>query len=233
MADSHPGPASERAAGAQAGPSSAQSMLSGSGVRVLLQALQRTAGPQYELLLQAAGLPELLVALPPDGPEPALSRSRLVRLNQTVFQMLGEGLTRLFYRNLGTAQAQIFARTPLAQQAAAQIATMPTAEQYEWVVRRLLAVAVRGWNAQPPDEHAAPWYQISEDAGAWYLTTADCTACAGVRGATAPLCSWVPALFSGLARIYGQHVAVNEVECAAMGAPHCRFAVDKRPDFPR
>lgn len=149
------------------------------------------------------------------------------RLTRAVYEMLGEDLTRLFYRNLGTAQAAVFLRSPIAEQARERIAQLPTAQRYGWVVQRLLVVAVHGWNAAPPSQPTEPWYTISEDDTAWYLTAIGCTACAGVQGASAPICSWVPTLFSTLAKGYGQRVRVREIACAAMGAPQCVFAIDK------
>jgi predicted hydrocarbon binding protein len=68
---------------------------------------------------------------------------------------------------------------------------------------------------------------VSEDAEAYYLTPERCLVCAHVHDAHAPLCNDAEALYSSLAKNLVGRVRIAEVECAAMGDPHCKFAFYK------
>lgn len=71
---------------------------------------------------------------------------------------------------------------------------------------------------------------LSEDERAWTWSVADCPACRG-RSAESPDCHWLAGVlqealaWAGGGRPY----RVGETECAAAGAPECRFRIEKRP----
>lgn len=65
----------------------------------------------------------------------------------------------------------------------------------------------------------------------WHPLTLRVTGNPLIRGEVAfsPICHWHAAVFERLlARLVWPHVTVHEVECAATGAPACRFLVDPR-----
>lgn len=61
------------------------------------------SGPQYAKILQASGLGRYITAQPPDTDTIAITNDEMVRFTQTVYQMLGEDVFRLFLRNFGHA----------------------------------------------------------------------------------------------------------------------------------
>ena len=70
-----------------------------------------------------------------------------------------------------------------------------------------------------------------EESGERFLFHVDrCPICWG-RRADAPICrAQVGLLQEAMHWVTGgQHVAVDEIECLAQGAPSCTYAVEKRP----
>jgi hypothetical protein len=187
-------------------------------MRVYIQALHKTSGRNFEPLLIAAGLGRYTHALPPDDWSPAATADELVRLNHTVYAMLGEHLTRLFHRNCGEAIFPGVLASPWGTKARAELALLPPEGRLAWFVQAAASMAERGWGH----------HTVTEDATAWYLTTAVCSICVGIQGVSAPICASSPAMFGGLAReVLGRRVRVAEVECVALGHPHCKYAFYK------
>ena len=70
--------------------------------------------------------------------------------------------------------------------------------------------------------------RVSEDAEACYIALVYCVACQGIQGAQAPICAAGDVLFRTMAEyVTGLRVRVVEIECAALGAPHCKHALYK------
>jgi V4R domain len=206
-----------KAPGAAQGPHSDAASIPGQSLRQILLTLQASCGQQYEPLLKAAGLARFLHSLPPDDWNPAGTTGEVARLFKVVYDMLGEELTRLFHRNNNLAIAEYLLHSPRGQQMIAQAAQMPPDQRLGWFVRETAVFSGRTWTP-----HTA-----SEDADAWYLTNEHCLVCAGVQGAAAPFCGSAT-LYAHMAKaIVGRRVRVVEVECAAMGAPHCKYALYK------
>jgi bacteriochlorophyll 4-vinyl reductase len=187
-------------------------------MHVFIQALQKTSGRQFESLLTAAGLERYAHTLPPADWSPAATADELVRLNRTVYAMLGEQLTRLFHRNCGEAIVPGVLASAWGAQARTVLPTLPPDQRLAWFVRAAASMAERGWGH----------HTLTEDAIAWYLTAAFCPTCVGITGVSAPLCAQSPALFAGLAReVLGRRVRVVEVECVALGHSACKYAFYK------
>jgi len=187
-------------------------------MRAMLLALQKVAGRNYEALLTAAGLTRYLTVLPPADGRPAATEQEVARLNAAVYQMLGEALARLFNRNLGEAYAAGIMQNPAHQEMRARILAAPPDQQLALFVRETRNLVERAWSG----------LRLSEDGQAWYFAVEYCVVCNGVHNAEAPICSQMPALFSGLAKaMLGRRICVAELECRAMGAPACIFAVYK------
>jgi divinyl protochlorophyllide a 8-vinyl-reductase len=192
--------------------------ISGSSMRGMLVALQKVAGRNYETLLTAAGLARYLTALPAADQSPAATGQEVAQLNTAVYQILGEALTRLFHRNLGETYAAGIVQNPAHQTMRARIQAAPREQQLALFVQETSRLIERGW----------PGVRHSEDSTAWYWTIDQCVVCAGVQHAMAPICGQLPALVSGLGKaLLGRRPRVAEVECRALGAPACRFAIYK------
>jgi predicted hydrocarbon binding protein len=192
--------------------------ISGSSMRGMLLALQKVAGRNYEALLTVAGLTRYLTVLPAADQSPAATGQEIAQLYTGVYQILGEALTRLFHRNLGEAYVAGIMQNPAHQQMRARIQAAPREQQLALFVQETRGLIERAW----------PGLRLSEDGAAWYLTVDQCVICAGVQNAGAPICGQLPALLSGLAKaLLERRIRVAEVECRAMGAGACIFAVYK------
>ena len=197
-------------------PRLAPEQVAGMIMRTVLLATQETSGPQYPHLLRVAGLSRFTHALPPLSGEPVATKTELERLYGAVYAMLGEPITRLFMRNYG-------------QRIAPQVLENPELRE---IVRRAAAL--------PPDQRLAaflqefvPWQRwavihLTEDPHTWYLELEHCSYCAGIHGATAPLCQGATVLYATLAKAAtGRTLQVTETACVAAGDPHCKFALPK------
>jgi bacteriochlorophyll 4-vinyl reductase len=197
-------------------PMLAAGQVPGMVMRTVLLATHETSGPQYPHLLRAAGLNRFIDAMPDGGWEPVATKTELERLYAAVYTMLGEPITRLFMRNYG-------------QRLAPQVLENPELQE---IIRRVTAL--------PPEQRLAAFLQdyitwqrwavihITQDQQAWYLELDHCPYCAGIHGATAPLCQGAAVLYATLTKAAtGRTIQVTETACVAAGAPHCKFAVTK------
>jgi len=197
-------------------------------VVTVLNTLQETAGAQYANLLQAAGLARFLTALPPPDLMMVASSAEMTRLYNTIFQMLGLDLTRLFFRNWGRAVGHKYLNPP--------------GPLYERYVPLHAAVV-----AAPPDEKLwtlllgmcqelqRVWCpaEIRQDNERIYLTLLDCPICRGITTATRPICENSTEIIRVLSRAWiGRRFHIEESRCRAqqhIDAPSavCEFAVLK------
>ncbi len=199
-------------------PMGATGMVIGNTMHSVLQAVQETSGPQYASILRAAGLTRFIDELPEEGWQPVASREELERLYSTVYQMLGESLTRLFMRNYGHRLAAQLLENPEIQEIIERVSALEPAQRLEAFIREFAPFSNRGWAA----------LQISEDPQAWYLEQKHCPNCAGIHGASAPICQSPVVVYSTLAKAaLGRPVQVSEVTCVAAGGSRCKFALTK------
>lgn len=199
-------------------PMSATGYVIGNIMHAVLQAVHETSGPQYANILRTAGLTRFIDELPEPGWQPVASREELERLYATVYEMLGESLTRLFMRNYGQRlAAQLLENTEI-QGIIERVRTLEPAQRLEAFIRQYVQFSNRGWSA----------VRISEDQRAWYLEQEHCPNCAGIHGASAPICQSPVIVYGTLAKAaVGRPVQVTEVTCVAADDPHCKFAVTK------
>lgn len=197
-------------------PMAAPGQVPGMVMRTVLLATQETSGPQYPQLLRSAGLSRFVDAMPDGGWEPVATKDELERLYATVYAMLGEPITRLFMRNYGQRLAtQLLANKEL-QEIIGRAAALPPEQRLEAFLQEFV-----------------PWQRwavihITQDQHVWYLELEHCPYCAGIHGATAPLCQAATVLYAGLTKaVTGRPVQVTEVTCVAVGDPRCKFAVTK------
>jgi bacteriochlorophyll 4-vinyl reductase len=186
---------------------------------VTLQAITQATGPQAPALLTEAGLGRFLARPPaPESMQPVATAAELNALYQLLHHKLGDALTRLFHRNCGEIVATGLLQRPEAQRLAAAVPPGPPDVQLRWFAEAFAAWSGRNW-AQ---------LTITEDAVACYYTVAVCPACVGITGAQLPLCASATVIYQRLARAWlGRRVRVEEIACAAMGAPHCTYALYK------
>jgi hypothetical protein len=187
-------------------------------LRQALLAVQQISGGQYELLLTRAGLARFRQTLPGTDMHPVATRAELARLFATVYEMLGEPLTRLFMRNIGTAFAAGLVQSPAWGVLAEQGRRVPGAQRQGWFVEQMAQVTGRHWSPT----------RLWEDGAAWYLELEYCPNCAGLHGLQAPICANVEVVWGAAAKLMiEQRVHIVEVACHGMGAPHCVFAIAK------
>ena len=187
-------------------------------MRVVIQSVQQTSGPQFGLLLRAAGLERFVATLPAADMQFCATGEELVRLFHTVYEMLGEDCTRLFHRNCGVLFAEGTLAGRWGQDMLQRAPQIPAGARLAWFARELAEMAGRAYSPQI----------LTEDATAWYLASEVCYTCLGIHNVSAPLCAAATMMYKGLAdKLVGRRVRVAEVTCAAMGAPHCKFALYK------
>ena len=187
-------------------------------MRLTLQTMKENSGSQYGHLLAAAGLARYSDMLPPDDWTPSATSAELAELYHTVYTMLGESLTRLFLRNYGQGLARAVLEQKWGQAMLAQAPNIPASQRVHWFVDKWLAHTGQHWTLMT----------VAQDSVAWYLTPEFCQYCARISGVSAPLCAATEVMLRTVAeKIVGWRVRVVEIECAAMGAPHCKYAIYK------
>ena len=189
-------------------------------MRLTLQTMKENSGSQYGHLLAAAGLARYSEMLPPDDWTPSATVDELAELYHTVYNMLGESLTRLFLRNYGQGLARTLLDQEWGQAMLAQAPAIPATQRVHWFVDKWLAHTGQHWTLMT----------VVQDEAAWYLTPELCHYCAGITGVSAPLCAATEVMLRTVAeKIVGWRVRVVEIECAAMGSRHCKYAIYKDP----
>jgi predicted hydrocarbon binding protein len=186
---------------------------------VTMQAIHQTTGPQARALLTKAGLGRFLTTPPtPDSMQPVAAAAELGALYGLLHRQLGDALTRLFHRNCGEIIAAALLQLPEAAHLAAAAKSIAPDAQVRWLAETIAEWMGRAW---------APM-TITEDAVACYLTIGFCLHCAGISGATIPLCATGTVVNQRLARAWlGRRVRVDEITCTAMRAAHCTHALYK------
>jgi hypothetical protein len=190
----------------------------GSTMRSVLLTIQDISGSQYKTLLERANLSHYLTNMPPDDMRPGGTSDELIRLFATTYTMMGEPLTRLFMRNFGTRAVKGMLEMEWVQQERTTLAALPPEQRLSRFVHDYAPIMSQTW---------APVI-VSEDATAFYMALEFCVACQGIRGTHAPICAAGDVIFRTMAEYTtGQRVRVAEVECAALGAAHCKHALYK------
>jgi bacteriochlorophyll 4-vinyl reductase len=186
---------------------------------VTVQAITQTTGERAPHLLRQAGLGRFLDNPPsPASMRPVATVAELGALYLMLHTMLGDALTRLFHRNCGEIVAGALLQLPEAQQLALTPKPSGRDAQVRW-----FADAFGAWSS-------STWarLEVSEDAVACYFTVSDCPACQGISGAQIPICASADVIYQRLAKAWlGWRVRVEEIECAAMGHPNCKYALYK------
>jgi hypothetical protein len=188
-------------------------------VRITLESLQQVSGGQYKALLSDAGLGRFANELPPAGWEPVATGAELTHLYGTMYRWLGEGQTRMFLRNYGRLTPDMVLETPMWQEVIAAAPQVPAATRLRWFVDELARLTAPVWTP----------LTVTEDEKAIYISLEYCPICAEIRGVSAPICADGESFCGRLAqRVTGERITVTEVECVALGAPHCKYALYKK-----
>ena len=104
-------------------------------MRMMLQAVKDGSGVQYGRLLLKAGLKQYLYEMPADSWRPTGTEEELTQLFATVYELLGEPLTRLFLLNYGLLLAPRVFNSDKARPLASGTATVPQAPRAGVFVR--------------------------------------------------------------------------------------------------
>jgi predicted hydrocarbon binding protein len=187
-------------------------------LRMVLESVARVSGPHYELVLGDSGLERFTATPPPASLEPVATAEELTRLYAAVHERLGEPLTRLFLRNYGRLLPEKMLQTRWGQAIQAQAPQVPSDRRLEWFLRELARMTAQYGTR----------LTVTEDDWAWYIALEQCPSCAGIHDVSAPICADGEVNYKGMAeKVVGRRIRVIEVECAAMGARHCKYAFFK------
>jgi predicted hydrocarbon binding protein len=109
-------------------------------------------------------------------------------------------------------------QSPWGQNVKTQAAEVAPAERLGWVLGQYARMAGQGMTN----------VAFEEGPDAWHLRVDPCGSCAGVEGATAPICSATGEVIHLIVeKTLGRRARVEETTCRAMGAHLCQFAVYK------
>ncbi|HLT30972.1 MAG TPA: V4R domain-containing protein [Myxococcaceae bacterium] len=187
-------------------------------LRLILNGIQDVAGSRYERVLEEAGLGRYVAVPPPDDDSPTISHPALSRLYGVTHRVVGETLTRSFLNAYGRRLPQSLLSSELGAQMKQQMQGVPEAQRLEKAVR-LVADSGKAFNVE---------VGVSQTPEAWFLTVSECAICADMKGAQAPVCANSEIFYGTMVReLSGHRVIALEVECAAMGHPHCVYRIRK------
>jgi predicted hydrocarbon binding protein len=189
---------------------------------MILEGIREVAGSQFPKVLEKAGLSHYAIELPPDDPSPTVTELELSHLYGSTFQVVGETLTRQFLRNYGQKLPDAMLASPTGLEMQARVAEVPaSAPASERLGAAIKAIAETG---------SRVWTNISasEDSEYYYLEISHCAICAEIKGAREPICGNSEVFYGMLARsLSGIRVSALEIECAATGAPRCKYRIRK------
>lgn len=187
-------------------------------LRLILSGIRDVAGSQYGSVLSQASLTRYAQALPPDDASPTISHRELSRLYATTHRVVGETLTRVFLNDYGRRFPEALLASELGEEMLAQMQGVP---EHERLAKAVGLVAVSG-------EKFSVAVDLSETPEAFFLTVRECTICAEIKNARAPVCANSEAFYGAMVRgLSGKRVTAIETECVAMGDPHCRYRIRK------
>lgn len=187
-------------------------------LRLILSGIQEVAGSQFSRVLTEAELQEYGTKAPPEDQTPTISEGQLSRLYGSTHRVIGESLTRVFLTNYGRKLPAALLAGPLGQEMLRKVAQAPEEKKLEAAVREIAETGTKLW---------VP-IRFLEDAEAYYLEIQSCVICAEMKGAQSPICANSEVVYTELARtLSGKRVTAIEVECAAVGAKHCKYRIRK------
>jgi len=192
--------------------------ISNFSIRLMLETLREIRPAGVDELLSEAGLAWLKGADLGDASPALVKTSQLAKVYAVVHQHLGETLTRLFLTNYGNKMAPMLLEHPTVKSLAQKSKTLPAAGRAGWAIKETCAFLNTIWAN----------VQMREDPGAWYLEVDQCPICAGIQGASAPICASSEIIYTTLLRaIGGQWPTFKEVACRAQGSPLCSYRLAK------
>jgi predicted hydrocarbon binding protein len=199
-------------------PSPEERRVPASVLRLILSGIRDVAGSRYERVLEEAGLGEYVSTPPADDDSPTISHPTLSRLYGVTHRLVGETLTRSFLNSYGRRLPQSLLSSELGAQMKQQMEGVPNAQRLEKAVR-LVADSGKAFKIE---------VTVSQTPEAWFLTVGECAICADMKGAQAPVCANSEIFYGTMVReLSGHRVVALEVECAAMGHPHCVYRIRK------
>jgi len=186
--------------------------------RLILAGIQDVAGSQFSKVLTQAELQRYLDAPPPEDQSPTVTEQELSRLYGTTYRVIGESLTRMFLTNYGRKLPTALLNSPPGLEMQKAAAAAPAAKKLETAVHLIADTGTKLWVPM----------KVLEDQEAYYLEIGHCAICAEMKGARSPICANSEVVYTEMARaLSGKRVMAIEVECAAMGAPHCKYRIRK------
>lgn len=185
---------------------------------MILEGIRDVAGSQFGVVLEKAGLSRYAAQLPPQDISPTITEPELSALYGTTYRVVGESLTRTFLTNFGKRLPEALLASPAGQEMLAKAAQVPPSERLGAAINLIAETGTKIWTEM----------SASEDSEYYYLEISRCAICADIHGARSPICGNSEIVYGALARaLSGIRVSALEVECAAAGAPHCKYRIRK------
>lgn len=186
-------------------------------LRLILEGIREVAGSQFPRVLAEANLTQYS-ELPPPDQSPTVTEHELSALYGATFRVVGESLTRLFLTRYGQKLPDTMIAGPSGQEAMAKMQSVPDNERIGVAMHLIAETGTKLWTPMA----------VTEDDEAFYLEIEHCAICANIRGAKSPICANSEFFYGAFARaLTGFRLTALEVECAAMGAPRCKYRVRK------
>lgn len=187
-------------------------------LRLILSGIRDVAGSQFATVLSQASLNRYAQALPPDDATLTITHRELSRLYATTHRVVGETLTRVFLNDYGRRFPEALLASEMGQAMHAQMVGVPDSHR---LAKAVELVAASG-------EKFSVAVDLTETPEAYFLTVRECTICAEIKNARAPVCANSEAFYGAMVRgLSGKRVTAIETECVAMGDPHCSYRIRK------
>ncbi|MBX5482430.1 MAG: hypothetical protein IRZ16_11435 [Myxococcaceae bacterium] len=187
-------------------------------LRMILSGIEEVTGSQYARVLSQAGLMRYADEPPPEDQSPTITEPELSALYGATYDVIGESLTRLFLTRYGQKLPEAMLAGPAGQEMLARMAGVPEAERLGTAIRLIAETGTKLWTPM----------RATEDDQAYYLEIENCAICARIHNARSPICANSEFFYGALARaLTGFRLTALEIECAAVGAPKCKYRIRK------
>jgi predicted hydrocarbon binding protein len=187
----------------------------GAALRSILDALGDWEPERAVGILGEAHLERARFVLPPAAAD-SITHAELSKLYESVHARFGESLTRSFLTAHGRALGERLKADAGFMGLRRQGEDLSGPERLTWAVRAAATLLSTPGNV----------LAVEESRDELLLTQEHCSVCARIASARSPLCASVDEALTGIIRdLSGVRATAIEVECHAMGAPHCRYRV--------
>jgi bacteriochlorophyll 4-vinyl reductase len=171
----------------------------------------------FNAILRRANMEQYITNLPPDNQELGLASADCARLNRTIQDFFGRGSPAILYK-IGEV---VFENLLVYQFSIPSLHTISDPALTHAQKCRIALIELARF-AEAMNPNGTRTIAVS-DAGVLHFTIQRCSICWEQTSAT-PVCQFYAGVVSAAIRFtLHRSYRVKEIECSAMGAPHCRF----------